>query len=225
MPIYTSSQQTCENLIRATGELAAERGFANVSTRAIAKRAKANLGSIHYHFGGKDGLFKAVVMRVLEYFHQEPIERILEPLQPIMDTPEGQVRAIQAIVRKFIRTVFDPDKPKWYSPVLYQVQQYDNPLRGMVFKELIEPDNTVVYAVLEKINPDLSVEEKTLYFLTMGSTIILHNNFKNSLLRTLGKEEFDAGYLKTLEEISVRNVVASLGLLDVLKSMGAGPAK
>jgi AcrR family transcriptional regulator len=58
---YSKGERTRLALIEATGELAAELGFSNVSTRAVAERSGENIGTIHYHFGGKDGLFVAVV--------------------------------------------------------------------------------------------------------------------------------------------------------------------
>jgi AcrR family transcriptional regulator len=48
MATYETSLKTREALINAAGELAAEVGFASVSTRAIAVLAKENAGSIHY---------------------------------------------------------------------------------------------------------------------------------------------------------------------------------
>ena len=59
MATYETSIKTKEALINAAGELAAEKGFASVSTRAIALRADENVGSIHYHFGSKEKLFEA----------------------------------------------------------------------------------------------------------------------------------------------------------------------
>lgn len=54
---------TRESLIDAAEELFAEGGFEGASVRAITGRAKANLGSVTYHFGSKAALFEAVVER------------------------------------------------------------------------------------------------------------------------------------------------------------------
>jgi len=79
MKKYASSEQTKEALINAAGELAAETGFPNVSTRAIAERANENIGSIHYHFGGKEQLFEAVVQEVVKRCSAYPASRAVEP--------------------------------------------------------------------------------------------------------------------------------------------------
>ncbi|TIX80566.1 MAG: TetR family transcriptional regulator, partial [Mesorhizobium sp.] len=43
-------------LVRAALKLFGRQGFDGTSTREIAAEAKANIGSIAYHFGGKEGL-------------------------------------------------------------------------------------------------------------------------------------------------------------------------
>lgn len=52
---------TKRKLIEIGAELFAERGYNGVSIRDLVHRAKVNLGAVTYHFGGKDGLFEAVI--------------------------------------------------------------------------------------------------------------------------------------------------------------------
>ncbi|KQZ12736.1 TetR family transcriptional regulator [Mesorhizobium sp. Root554] len=50
------AEQTRGALVRAALKLFGQQGFEGTSTREIAAAAKANIGSIAYHFGGKEGL-------------------------------------------------------------------------------------------------------------------------------------------------------------------------
>ena len=51
-----SAEQTRLALVRAALDLFGRKGFEGSSTREIAALAEANIGSIAYHFGGKEGL-------------------------------------------------------------------------------------------------------------------------------------------------------------------------
>jgi AcrR family transcriptional regulator len=73
-------------LLASARELFARKGYDGASIRAITRRARANLGSVTYHFGSKQALFNAVIAssiaplreRVLRAAGREadPLERI-----------------------------------------------------------------------------------------------------------------------------------------------------
>ena len=60
------ADQTRAALIRAALRLFGRQGFEGTSTREIAALAKANIGSIAYHFGGKEGLRAACANYIVE---------------------------------------------------------------------------------------------------------------------------------------------------------------
>ena len=59
-------QETRARLLNAAARLFAERGFAKVTVRDICKKARANVAAVNYHFGGKDGLYRAVMRMAIE---------------------------------------------------------------------------------------------------------------------------------------------------------------
>ena len=60
------ADQTRAALIRAALKLFGRQGFEGTSTREIAALANANIGSIAYHFGGKEGLRAACADYIVE---------------------------------------------------------------------------------------------------------------------------------------------------------------
>lgn len=61
--------QARTRLLDAAARLFAEQGFAETSTREICTAAGLNAGAIHYHFGDKEALYRAVLARPLEALH------------------------------------------------------------------------------------------------------------------------------------------------------------
>src|SRR5208283_3789640 len=53
------------SLLQAAEEVFAEQGFAGATTSAIARRAGVPKANLHYYFATKEGLYRAVVARVL----------------------------------------------------------------------------------------------------------------------------------------------------------------
>ncbi len=66
------------NLIETATSLFAKKGYAAVSVRELAHAAGANVAAVSYHFGGKEGLYQAVLE---EQF--APIALLLERLPPL----------------------------------------------------------------------------------------------------------------------------------------------
>ncbi|MCG8481961.1 MAG: TetR/AcrR family transcriptional regulator [Clostridia bacterium] len=75
-----------EKIIEASYTCLSEKGYANVSLREIASEAGVALSQLHYYFGSKKELFKAIVQKMVVDFLQlvesqfknanEPMERI-----------------------------------------------------------------------------------------------------------------------------------------------------
>jgi AcrR family transcriptional regulator len=58
--------ETRARLLNSAARLFAERGFARVTVRDICKKARANVAAVNYHFGGKHGLYQAVMQMAME---------------------------------------------------------------------------------------------------------------------------------------------------------------
>lgn len=56
----SSQEETRWRLLQAASEVFAEVGYRAATTREIARRAEVNLAAIHYHFGDKASLYRAV---------------------------------------------------------------------------------------------------------------------------------------------------------------------
>ena len=55
------SVDTKDIILQTAARLFAEKGFEAVSIRELSKEADVNIAMIAYHFGSKDGLFKAII--------------------------------------------------------------------------------------------------------------------------------------------------------------------
>ena len=70
MSTAPTSPDTRERLLRSAIQVFAERGYAGGTIRDICRRAQANLASVHYYFGDKQGLYAAIFDQVSGLFCQ-----------------------------------------------------------------------------------------------------------------------------------------------------------
>ena len=60
-------ENTRDRLIKVAMEMFAESGYDKTSVRELARKADANIAAINYHFGGKEGLYQAVLEYIVNY--------------------------------------------------------------------------------------------------------------------------------------------------------------
>ena len=89
-------EDTSQRLLDAAEAMFAEHGFADTSLRTITARARANLAAVHYHFGSKDELLRAVFARRLQVLNEERLARLTA-----LETSGGPV-TVEAVLAAFI---------------------------------------------------------------------------------------------------------------------------
>ena len=80
-------EETREKLIKVGLRLFAMNGFNGVSMRSLASEAEVNLATVGYHFGGKLGLYEAVIKEII---------RFREEVMPGEDTVREQIAKFEA---------------------------------------------------------------------------------------------------------------------------------
>ncbi len=95
------TRDTRDRLLRAGGEVFAERGFRRGTVREIVARAGANVAAVNYHFRDKTGLYTAVLAH--------SAHRAVERHPPDGNLPPGAPAAerLRAFVRALLARIFD----------------------------------------------------------------------------------------------------------------------
>ncbi len=103
---------TKEQILNAAERHFALSGFAGTSLRALTRDAKVNLAAVHYHFGSKEELFKAVVRRVAEPIVEEQV-RHLDELERLNPNP-SVMDIVEAFVARPLEMIFQQREESCY---------------------------------------------------------------------------------------------------------------
>ena len=131
--------QTRLALIRAALTQFGRFGYDGATTRDIAAEAKANIGSIAYHFGGKEGLHEACARHIVDTM-QELARPVLTALP---DTGSLQPDQAEALLRLALERMagFVIGQPEAGAIVSFILRELDRPTAALdtVYTGVFEP--------------------------------------------------------------------------------------
>ena len=108
----TTRKATRERLIKAAGELFAEKGFKETTIRDISVQAGANVAAVNYYFRDKESLYEDVVLYILKNMHKTfPVDRDFGKAS----SPEAR---LHTFIRNLLYRFLDPDRPGWQGTLL-----------------------------------------------------------------------------------------------------------
>lgn len=118
------SDDTRSKLIDAAVKLFGERGFSGTTTRVVADAANANIGSIAYYFGNKQGLYLETVhhiaSRVREAFGADDMG--LTPAQALALDSASAHGYLQEFLKRLVRLFAQHDEGQYWLLLMVREQ-------------------------------------------------------------------------------------------------------
>ncbi len=131
---------TVKQIIAKAGELFAEKGYADTTSKAICERAGVNMAAVNYHFGSRDGLYLVLLKEVhLEVMSLDFVRKIGHS-----DAPASE--KLYLLIHGLLRATYDAKS--WHirlwarellapSPLLSQIMQEDTLPKFEVLRDVI----------------------------------------------------------------------------------------
>jgi len=211
---YSNSQSTRMALIEAAGELFAEYGYAAVTTREIAKSACENIGSIHYHFGGKDGLLAAVIEFAIQPWKSNPLGSYLRENEKLFETKEGQKELVSGVIDLLFAKIFADGQSSWPATFIFQTLQRDNLGADIILKDASNPARDAFIEIYKRITGDECFEHAHAWFHSTASAVFLLSIMPSAPGKSFPDKKLPPTYLDSLKGFSKRSALSTLGLTE-----------
>jgi len=154
------------------------KGYAGASTREICDAAGVNVASIHYYFGDKEGLYRAVLL--------EPIDRFTRALEGFDDPSLPLEQALRTLLEPFVSTSDDAAHDR--AVMRLHLREMLEP--GPVFREVVErsivPQHEALVRMLARhvgaSSPDEALHQLAFAVIAMAHDYCMSREFMNLLV-------------------------------------------
>jgi AcrR family transcriptional regulator len=163
-----------EQLIAHATRIFAAKGYAAASTREICQAAGANVAAIHYYFGDKEGLYRAVLTR--------PISAITDQFGGFADPALPFVQAIRQVLQPFVAMAFDANADARQVQRLHLREALEpSPVFRDVIARIVVPQHNALAGLLARYcgltRPDAGIHQLAFALVALANDYCVSREF------------------------------------------------
>ncbi|MEX0405323.1 CerR family C-terminal domain-containing protein [Aquibium sp. LZ166] len=211
-----AAEQTRAALIQAALRLFGEKGYDGTSTREIAGAARANIGSIAYHFGGKEGLRAACAEFIVETVQTVADQALgAQPAAAQAADPETAQRILSAGIERMVD--FIVARPESGAFVQFILRELAHPTAALdrIYSGVFEPTHRRFCQLWERATGEPAEDERTkLTVFTMIGQVVYFRIGREAVMRRMGWSGIgpaEAGKIVATARFNLDAVLAARG--------------
>ena len=210
----SGADRTREALIRAALRLFGEQGFDATSTRAIAAEAGANIGSIAYHFGGKEGLRAACARYIVERIAavtDRTLDDFAEGDEKVSATPEEARALLCQVIDTLMGFIVASPEAGEFVQFLLREMTHPTAALDIIYDGVFEPTHLRLCRLWEAATGEPAESEQTrIAVFTIIGQVTYFRIAQEAVLRRIGWERIGRRETAAISEIVKGNLKAIL---------------
>lgn len=155
-PTPSRADMAKARLLEAGLQCFADRGPDGVSIREIARVSGQNSASIAYYFGGKAGLYRAVLEAVMRFFRAQVLEAqtTWSEANGGAVSPQQAVELLKRIQRGFALGILTDARAAQFALLMVREQTQPTAAFEDLYRETVEPLHRILSHILARITGD-----------------------------------------------------------------------
>jgi TetR/AcrR family transcriptional regulator, regulator of cefoperazone and chloramphenicol sensitivity len=147
-------------ILDVAGQVFAQRGYADATSKEICALAGVNIASVNYHFGSRGGLYQAVLVEAHNHLLR------LEEMQALAAGPGEPRQKLRAIVSRIVEHVTGP-RAHWGSRVVVRELLSPSEHATVLVQQAIAPKARILIGIVSQIvglPPTHPAMQRSLFF-------------------------------------------------------------
>jgi TetR/AcrR family transcriptional regulator, regulator of cefoperazone and chloramphenicol sensitivity len=193
---------TRQHLLDTAGQVFAERGFADATSKEICARAGTPMASVNYHFGSREALYEAALVEA----HRQMVG--LDELTALTQGPGDPREKLQAVLVRFVGLSTNAGAPWGFMLMLREILSPSRAMPALVEKA-VRPKAAVMLGLMGEVlqlDPRDPAVQRAVMFTVLPciALMIAPKQVQNALLPAVAKDR------NALADDFVRFVIAGL---------------
>tara|TARA_X000001036_G_scaffold214841_2_gene201244 strand:- start:6257 stop:6934 length:678 start_codon:yes stop_codon:yes gene_type:complete len=179
-----------ERLLDAAICVFARYGFEAASTRMLVREAGVNISAIPYYFGGKDGLYEAVIRQIISIGLSElgPQAEKLRTALARDDLSEAEARQLlHAFITAIAGFLLSGRATLHMAQIIIREQMQPSPVFNILYENMMQPmHHTVTRLIAFLLGVDATTQDAILCTHTVLGQLLIFKTHKEFVLRSSG---------------------------------------
>ncbi|QGW81684.1 TetR/AcrR family transcriptional regulator [Variovorax paradoxus] len=137
----TDGNATRLHILETAGQLFAERGFAESTSKEICTRAGTNMAAVNYHFGSRDGLYEAVLIEA----HRQLVS--MDELVSLASVPADPRLKLRTFLTHLMEMGSQPKAP-WGFRVVLREALSPSPALPVMVRQAVLPKAKLIRGLI-----------------------------------------------------------------------------
>ena len=208
--------QTRDRLLDAGLDIFGEYGFSGATTRMIAERARVNLAAIPYHFGGKEGLYRAGVEHIAGRVRQG-LDPLLAEIETALATgppaPAAAVALLERLLAALVDFVVGAPEAVRFSRIVLREQMSPSAAYGIVFERIMQPLVEALAALVASAGGSRPASRRQrLQAIALLGQVLVFRFGRETVVRSLGMTGYSAAETGEIRAVVLEQARAILEL-------------
>ena len=204
---------TRERLLETAIDVFGRHGFDAATTRLIAREAHVNIAAIPYYFGGKNGLYHAVISHLVEQIQKEAGELLGQAAGITLtgDTGRQQARELlKAVLERFINFVAGSEYGPRFSRIFLREQMFPSAAYDLIFDGFLGPALDALSNLVMGATGESNPRKARLRAMTLMGQVIIFRVARETIVRGIGLEGYSSDELNEIRGVVESNAMAIL---------------
>ncbi len=198
-------EQTPQNkLLEAAFDIFGKHGYESATTRMIAGEAGVNIAAIPYYFGGKEGLYRAVISHIVSEIQGQAGDLLERVATSDLTGESGKVHAqnlLNELLTRFINFILGSSEGQRIARIMMREQMYPSSVYDLIYNGFMNPILSTVATLAAAITGVESKRRTMLQAVAIVGQILIFRIARETVVLALDMQGYDEDELKEIREI------------------------